>query len=81
MHSMNILHRDIKPANILIGADGTLKLGDLGLGRFLTSQTMEARTKVGTPLYMSPEVLADTGYDQKADVWSLGCLAYELCQL
>jgi len=50
MHGLHILHRDIKPANILIGADGMLKLGDLGLGRFLTSQTMEARTKVGTPL-------------------------------
>jgi len=81
MHSKNILHRDIKPANILIGADGVLKLGDLGLGRFLTSQTMEARTKVGTPLYMSPEVLNEKGYDHKSDVWSLGCLAYELCQL
>lgn len=61
MHNLNILHRDIKPANILIAADGVLKLGDLGLGRFLTSQTMKAQTKVGTPLYMSPEVLNENG--------------------
>ena len=75
------MHRDLKPANIFIAGDGSLKLGDLGLGRFFGSQTCEAFSKVGTPLYMSPEVLSGKGYDWKSDVWSIGCIAYELAQL
>merc|ERR1719399_580368 len=79
MQKKRIMHRDVKPANIFLAEDGTLKLGDLGLGRFFSSQTMEAFSKVGTPLYMSPEVLKGNGYDMKSDVWSLGCVFYELC--
>ena len=75
------MHWDLKPANIFISADGELKLGDLGLGRALSSQTFEAYSWVGTPLYMSPEVLDGSGYDTKSDVWSLGCIAYELCTM
>lgn len=78
---MRIMHRDLKPANIFIDSNDNLKLGDLGLGRDFTSQTMEAFSRVGTPLYMSPEVLQGNGYDFKSDVWSLGCIAYELCAL
>ena len=81
MQEKRIMHRDLKPANIFITADGTLKLGDLGLGRFLSSQTIEAFSRVGTPLYMSPEVLKGSGYDWKSDVWSLGCVVYELACL
>ena len=81
IHEANFLHRDIKPANIFIAADGSLKLGDLGLGRFFSSQTYEAFSRVGTPLYMSPEVLSGNGYDWKSDVWSMGCIAYELATL
>lgn len=72
MHSKRIMHRDLKPANIFIDAEGKLKLGDLGLGREMSSQTFEAYSRVGTPLYMSPEVLEGSGYDTKSDVWSLG---------
>merc|ERR1719253_1204194 len=79
MHQKRIMHRDVKPANIFLAEDGSLKLGDLGLGRFFSSQTLEAFSKVGTPLYMSPEVLKGNGYDMKSDVWSLGCVFYELC--
>ena len=75
------MHRDLKPANIFIDNKGELKLGDLGLGRAMSSQTYEAYSRVGTPLYMSPEVLEGSGYDTKSDVWSLGCIAYELCCL
>lgn len=75
------MHRDLKPANIFIDNKDNLKLGDLGLGRDFTSQTMEAYSRVGTPLYMSPEVIQGNGYDFKSDVWSLGCIAYELCAL
>ena len=81
MHQKRIMHRDLKPANIFIGGDYQLKVGDLGLSRQLSSQTFEAFSRVGTPLYMSPEVLQGKGYDWKSDVWSLGCIAYELCML
>jgi serine/threonine protein kinase len=56
MHEKRIMHRDLKPANIFISSDGSLKVGDLGLGRVFSSETIEAYSKVGTPLYMSPEV-------------------------
>lgn len=78
MQEKRIMHRDLKPANIFLVSDGSLKLGDLGLGRFMSSQTIEAFSRVGTPLYMSPEVLKGSGYDWKSDVWSLGCIVYEL---
>lgn len=81
MHQKRIMHRDLKPANIFVTIDGSLKLGDLGLGRFFSSQTLEAFSKVGTPLYMSPEVLRGAGYDMRSDVWSLGCVLYELSML
>jgi NIMA (never in mitosis gene a)-related kinase len=81
MHEKRIMHRDLKPANIFIDSNNDLKVGDLGLSRQLSSQTFEAFSRVGTPLYMSPEVLQGKGYDWKSDVWSLGCIAYELCML
>jgi serine/threonine protein kinase len=81
MHDKRIMHRDLKPANIFLTLDGTIKVGDLGLSRELSEHTMQAHSKVGTPLYMSPEVLRGDGYDFKTDVWSLGCLLYELAML
>ncbi|KAF0687114.1 Aste57867_21085 [Aphanomyces stellatus] len=81
MHVHRIMHRDIKPANIFLTLAGAVKVGDLGLGRYLSENTMEAHSKVGTPLYMSPEVLRGDGYDWKCDVWSLGCILYELAML
>lgn len=62
MHEKRIMHRDLKPANIFISSDGSLKIGDLGLGRSFSSETLEAYSKVGTPLYMSPELIQDSGY-------------------
>ena len=85
MHSKRTMHRDLKPANIFLSSDGTIKVGDLGLGRFLSEQTLEAFTRVGTPLYMSPELLAPekkgAGYGFSSDVYSLGCILYELVKL
>ena len=81
MHEKKIMHRDLKPANIFIHHDGSLKIGDLGLGRVFGSGTLEAYSKVGTPLYMSPELIKDSGYNFNADVWSLGCICYEFCEL
>ena len=81
MHEQRVIHRDLKPANILIFSDGTFKLGDLGLGRSLSKETIKAFSRVGTPLYMAPEVINNKGYDFKSDNWSLGCVVYELVTL
>ena len=76
-----ILHRDLKPENIFLDANGNIKLGDFGLSRVLGKQVDLAKTFVGTPYYMSPEQVNESGYDVKSDIWSLGCLLYELCSL
>mmetsp|Transcript_66273 Transcript_66273/g.97015 ORF Transcript_66273/g.97015 Transcript_66273/m.97015 type:complete len:298 (+) Transcript_66273:107-1000(+) len=82
MHERKMMHRDIKPANVfLAGENGNLKLGDLGLGRLFGSRTLETVTVVGTPYYMAPEVAQNRPYSYPADVWSLGCVVYELCNL
>lgn len=81
LHRARIMHRDLKPANIFLTLQGVVKVGDLGLGRHLSENTLEARSKVGMPLYMSPEVLRGEPYDWKSDVWSLGCILYELAML
>eukprot|EP00899_Mesostigma_viride_P004465 jgi/Mesvir1/14019/Mv11907-RA.1 len=81
MHGRRVMHRDIKPANVLLTEAGVMKLADLGLGRYFSPQTNEAFSKVGTPYYVSPEVVKGSGYDWKSDIWSLGCMLYELLTL
>ncbi|EDV91648.1 serine/threonine-protein kinase Nek1 [Drosophila grimshawi] len=76
-----ILHRDIKPANIFLDAAGNVKLGDFGLARVLRREQSFAASFVGTPHYMSPELVKGRKYDRKSDVWAVGCLIYELCAL
>jgi serine/threonine protein kinase/alpha-tubulin suppressor-like RCC1 family protein len=81
IHSERVIHRDLKTANIfLTGRDGELaKLGDFGISRLMSSQTSLANTQVGTPYYLSPElIIGQDGYDGRADVWSLGIILYEL---
>ncbi|KAM4692711.1 serine/threonine-protein kinase Nek2 [Discoglossus pictus] len=76
-----VLHRDLKPANIFLDAKKNVKLGDFGLARILHHDTSFAKTFVGTPYYMSPEQMNRMSYNEKSDIWSLGCLLYELCAL
>lgn len=81
IHSKRILHRDIKPANIFMTSSGCVKLGDFGLGRFFSQNTLNAHSIVGTFYYMSPERIQESGYSFSSDVWSLGCVLYELITL
>lgn len=76
-----VLHRDLKPANIFLDSKRNVKVGDFGLARILNHDTSFAKTFVGTPYYMSPEQMNRMSYNEKSDIWSLGCLLYELCAL
>ncbi|CAM1506287.1 Fc.00g059280.m01.CDS01 [Cosmosporella sp. VM-42] len=76
--TMTILHRDLKPENVFLGDDNSVKLGDFGLSKMIKSHDF-ASTYVGTPFYMSPEICAAEKYTLKSDIWSLGCIIYELC--
>lgn len=87
LHALNVLHRDIKPANVMLArlprgaapADAVVlvvKLGDFGLSRVLAPGA-EAHAHVGTPHYVSPEIVEGRGYDHRSDVWALGCCLHE----
>ncbi|XP_063011849.1 serine/threonine-protein kinase Nek11 isoform X2 [Melospiza melodia melodia] len=78
MHERRILHRDLKAKNIFL-KDNLLKIGDFGVSCLLMGSCDLATTFTGTPYYMSPEVLKHQGYDTKSDIWSLGCILYEMC--
>lgn len=77
IHSKKILHRDLKTLNIFLTKDGRVKIGDLGVAKVL-NQTNFARTFVGTPYYLSPEICEEKPYNEKSDVWALGCILYEM---
>ena len=79
LHSYNILHRDLKSANVFLFRDGTAKLGDLNVSKIAARGL--GCTQTGTPYYASPEVWKDTPYNLKSDIWSLGCLFYEILML
>jgi NIMA (never in mitosis gene a)-related kinase len=76
LHNKKILHRDLKGANIFITADGKYKIGDLNVSKVIKYDC--AKTQTGTPYYASPEVWKDQPYGTKSDMWSLGCVLYEM---
>ena len=79
LHSKKIIHRDLKSLNIFLNSDNSIKLGDLGVAKVMSNSFAE--TYVGTPYYLSPEIVEEKPYNEKSDVWSLGCLLYELITL
>ncbi|CAD8197271.1 unnamed protein product [Paramecium octaurelia] len=79
LHDQKVVHRDLKSANVFLSRDGTFKLGDLNVSK--VAKQGFVYTQTGTPYYASPEVWRDEPYDLKSDIWSLGCVLYEMCCL
>lgn len=80
-HDRKILHRDLKAGNIFLTKTGIVKLGDFGIAKVLSNTVEKAVTIVGTPYYLSPEIIQNSPYNFKSDIWSLGVLLYEMCAL
>ena len=78
IHHHKILHRDLKTLNIFLTKNLDVKIGDLGVAKILQN-TLHAYTFIGTPFYLSPEICEEKPYNEKSDVWALGCILYELC--
>ncbi|CAG9318501.1 unnamed protein product [Blepharisma stoltei] len=81
IHNNKIIHRDLKSHNIFLTKDGGVQVGDFGISKILNFSDELAVTSVGTPYYLAPEICKGEPYDNKADIWSLGCIVYELCTL
>jgi len=89
-HEHHILHRDLKSKNIFLGghkqvAEGVVvpvvKVGDFGIAKMLDGSMELAKTQIGTPYYLSPEICRDQPYGRKSDIWAMGCLLYEMMAL
>ena len=81
IHDRKIIHRDIKGANVFLTKKGIVKIGDFGIAKVLSHTVQKARTMVGTPYYLSPEIVQSKPYNSKTDIWSMGVMLYELCAL
>lgn len=81
VHERHVLHRDLKSSNFFITKEGNLKVGDFGIAKVLNCTVACARTQIGTPYYLSPEVCQEKPYNWASDIWAMGCVLYELCAL
>lgn len=81
IHFQNILHRDLKSQNIFLTRYKHIKVGDFGIARMLQSPEDLAKTAIGTPYYLSPEIYQRKPYNYKSDIWALGCLLFEMAAL
>jgi NIMA (never in mitosis gene a)-related kinase len=81
IHEKYILHRDLKLSNIFLCSTGEIKLGDFGTSKLLSGTDHYADSTVGTPYYLSPEICKKNQYREKSDIWSMGCVLYELMSL
>ncbi|OMJ78408.1 hypothetical protein SteCoe_21781 [Stentor coeruleus] len=78
MHSKHILHRDLKTQNLFLSEHDIIKVGDLGIAKSLNSSMEMAQSVAGTPYNMAPEIIRGESYGPKTDIWSLGCVMYEI---
>ncbi|XP_075152643.1 pan gu [Haematobia irritans] len=78
LHIRHVIHRDLKPANLLLDANHNLKIADFGISSVCGPKSYNSTT-LGTPYYTPPEILRGDRYDYKSDIWSLGCILYEMC--
>ena len=81
IHKKNLIHRDLKPENIFINKDYKIKIGDFGISKELDFNNKYAYTSIGTNIYMAPEMIKGEKYNEKVDIWALGCIIYELFTL
>ena len=82
IHEMKIVHRDLKPDNFFMNEKMEIKIGDFGISKQLSSYTTQvSNTKAGSLYYIAPELMANGLFNTKSDMWSLGCIIYELLTL
>lgn len=81
LHDKHVLHRDLKSQNLFLTSQDRLRIGDFGISKVLESTGAFARTAIGTPYYLSPEICLERPYSFSSDIWALGCVLYELAAL
>lgn len=81
IHQKKVLHRDLKSQNIFLTSTNQVKIGDFGISKVLENTSDFAKTSLGTPYYLSPEICMGQKYDYKSDAWMVGCILYEMCTL